>query len=78
MATPCRGGGDDYFSRMVSSIPGRSLKDLVANFESDIIAHMLGGNNGNVVQAARDLDVGKTALYDKIKRYDISAKNLKK
>lgn len=62
----------------MSSIPGRSLKDLVANFESDIIAHMLGGNNGNVVQAARDLDVGKTALYDKIKRYDISAKNLKK
>lgn len=73
-----QGEADNYFSRIVSSIPGRSLKDLVAKFESDIISHMLEGNNGNVVQAARDLDVGKTALYDKIKRYDISAKNLKK
>jgi len=68
---------DNYFGRMMSSIPGKSLKDLVAQFESDVIAYMLEGNNGNVVQAARDLDVGKTALYDKIKRYDISAKNLK-
>lgn len=73
-----RGGADNYFSRMVSSVPGRSLKDLVARFECDIITHMLEGSSGNVVQAARDLDVGKTALYDKIKRYDISAKNLKK
>lgn len=72
------GRTDNYFSRMVSSIPGKSLKDLVARFESDIIAYMLSGNNGNVVQAARDLDVGKTALYDKIKRYDLSAKDLKK
>lgn len=71
-------GTDTYFNQIISSIPESSLKDLVARFENDVIAHMLAENNGNVVQAARDLDIGKTALYDKMKRYNISAKELKK
>ncbi len=45
-----------------------------AEFESDIISYVLSENEGNVLQAARMLDVGKTALYDKMKRYAISAK----
>jgi len=72
------GGNDSYFNQIIRSIPGNSLKDLVARFENDVIAHMLAVSNGNVVQAARDLDIGKTALYDKMKRYNILAKDLKK
>ena len=72
------GGRDSYFSKILRAIPGSSLKDLVAQFENDVIAHLLEENNGNVVQVSRDLDVGKTALYDKMKRLKISAKELKR
>lgn len=71
-------GQDNYFGQIIRTLPGSSLKDLVARFEYDVISHILDANNGNVVQAARDLDVGKTALYDKMKRHKIFVKDLKK
>ncbi|MDD5759835.1 MAG: sigma 54-interacting transcriptional regulator [Desulfobulbaceae bacterium] len=70
--------GNSYFKDVLHLIPGSSLKDLVIRFENDVISHMLAANNGNVVQVSRDLDIGKTALYDKMKRLKISAKQLKK
>ena len=69
-------GNDTYFNQI--TIANSSLKDMVAKFENDVIAYMLVENNGNVVQTAKDLDIGKTALYDKMKRHKISAKDLKK
>lgn len=71
-------GTDSYLTKVLRMIPGNSLKDLVAQFENDVIGHMLDANNGNVGQVAKDLDVGKTALYDKMKRLKISAKEVKK
>ena len=71
-------GKDSYFKMILRAIPGSSLKDLVGQFENDVISHMLEENKGNVVQVSRDLDIGKTALYDKMKRLKISAKGLKK
>jgi transcriptional regulator with PAS, ATPase and Fis domain len=67
-----------YLNKILRAIPGSSLKDLVAQFENDVIAHLLEDNNGNVVQVSRDLDIGKTALYDKMKRLKLSSKELKK
>lgn len=67
-----------YFNKILRAIPKNSLKDLVAQFENDLIAHLLEENNGNVKQLSRDLGIGKTALYDKMKRLKISAKELKK
>ncbi len=54
------------------------LKGILAEFETDVIQQALRKNKGNVSQAASDLDIGKTALYDKMKRYNISAKEIKR
>lgn len=68
---------DNYFAKMTDKLSHGTLKNVLSEFESDIISHALYESNGNVLQAARMLDVGKTALYDKIKRYDITAKVVK-
>ena len=75
--SPERSKQDDYFSKMTGKLTQGTLKKVLSEFESDMISHALSENKGNVLQAARMLDVGKTALYDKIKRYEISAKNIK-
>ena len=58
-------------------IDGRTLKDMVSDFEKDIIVHALEKNHGNVPQTVKQLDIGKTAFYDKMKRHNISPKSLK-
>ncbi len=54
------------------------LKGILAEFEEDVIKQALRKHKGNVSKAAAELKVGKTALYDKMKRYGISAKAIKK
>ncbi len=61
----------------LQKLDGRTLKDMVANIEKDIIVYALDKNRGNVVQTVQQLDIGKTAFYDKMKRYEISPKNHK-
>ncbi|MFH0785384.1 MAG: sigma-54 dependent transcriptional regulator [Pseudomonadota bacterium] len=58
-------------------IDGRALKDMVSDFEKDIILFALEKNRGNVPQTVKQLDIGKTAFYDKMKRYSILPKMLK-
>lgn len=58
-------------------LAGRSMKNMLAELEREIISNSLEKNKGNVAQAADELKVGKTAFYDKLKRYGISAKGLK-
>lgn len=55
-----------------------SLKIILAEFEGEIITQALRKFHGNVSIAADKLQIGKTALYDKMKRYNISAKVIKK
>jgi Nif-specific regulatory protein len=50
---------------------------MIADIEKDIITFTLEKNRGNVAQTVEDLDIGKTAFYDKMKRYQISPKNHK-
>jgi len=50
------------------------LKDILQEVEREVIAAALRRNNGNVAKAAKILKVGKTALYDKLKRLEISPK----
>jgi len=64
---------DNYLQRL----DGRSLKAMIADVEKDIIVLALGKNHGNVAQTAQQLDIGKTAFYEKMKRYQISAKDHK-
>ena len=64
---------ENYLERL----DGYTLKDMVASIEKDIIVFALEKNNGNVAQTVQQLDIGKTAFYDKMKRYQISAKDHK-
>lgn len=61
----------------LNHLDSRSLKDVVAEVEKDIIILCLEKNHGNVAETVKQLDIGKTALYDKMKRYNISPKSLK-
>ena len=67
----------------ISTIPflqrldGLPLKRMIAELEREIINYSLEKNKGNVTQTANELQIGKTAFYDKIKRYDIIPKDLK-
>ncbi len=65
------------FPHLLNKYNGSSLKDIVADFERDLIVHALEKNQGNVATAARSLRVGKTAFYDKMKRYNVSPKDHK-
>lgn len=58
-------------------LKGKPLKDILADLEKKILTSTLTNHHGNVNDAARELVVGKTALYDKMKRYGISAKTFK-
>ncbi len=61
----------------ISSSLNKTLKDIMSALERDLLIHILHKNKGNVVEAAKQLAVGKTAFYDKLKRYGLSPKSLK-
>ena len=52
----------------------KSLKDMTADFEKEVISECLKKNDANVLQTADELKVGKTALYSKMKRYSLNPK----
>ena len=58
----------------LGSIP---LKSIVAEFEAAIINRALFKYQGNVATASERLQIGKTALYEKMKQHKISAKQIK-
>ena len=76
-ANPCSNNVNNYLNTVYDRIGQDPLKEILAEFERDIIVNCLKKNVGNVQRAASDLKVGKTGLYDKMKRYNLSAKFLK-
>ena len=60
-----------------SKIGLQPLKGIMAEFEGLLIRQALEKCTGSVSRAAQELQIGKTALYDKLKRYNISAKAIK-
>lgn len=77
-SSPTTNANESYQAKLFDKLSKKSLKDLLAEVEGDIIRESLLKNNGNVQQTADTMKIGKTALYDKMKRYKISAKGLKK
>ena len=61
----------------LQQLDGRPLKAMVAEVEKDFIIHALEKNHGNVAKTVKQLEIGKTAFYDKMKRYNISPKDHK-
>jgi Nif-specific regulatory protein len=67
----------DAQTAYLQRLEGMSLKGMIAEIEREIILHWLEKYRGNVALTASDLQLGKTAFYDKMKRYDIVPKELK-
>lgn len=61
-------------SSAVQQFNGAPLKQILSEIEKEVITQKLQILNGQVVEAAKHLKIGKTALYDKMKRYEISTK----
>ena len=62
---------------LIERFPDMSLRDMLAEVEKEIIVDSLAKHSGNVAVTAQRLSVGKTAFYDKLKRYNISPKDHK-
>ncbi|MEE4243536.1 MAG: sigma-54 dependent transcriptional regulator [Desulfopila sp.] len=60
-------------TRQFSNTP---LKNILSEVEKEIITETLKRHHGNVAKASKELKVGKTAFYDKLKRFDISPKEI--
>ncbi len=71
-AAPQAGGTD-----LAKDYNGQPLKEILAVVEKKVIIASLKKHHGNVGTVSTELNVGKTALYDKMKRYDIVARNFK-
>jgi len=69
---------DNVPAAVKSKIGTLPLKGMIAEYEAEVLHQALSMYDGNVTQVAADLKIGKTALYDKMKRYGISAKQIKK
>lgn len=59
-------------SQFLQELDGKPLKEIRTELERLIILHQLEKHKGKVQDVAKDLRVGKTVLYEKIKRYGIT------
>jgi transcriptional regulator with PAS, ATPase and Fis domain len=55
----------------VADMPIQSLKETLAQVEKQAILHALSMTDGNKLEAARLLEIGKTKFYEKCKIYSI-------
>ena len=65
---------EQTLGQVVKQFNGAPLKHIVSEIEREAILQKLKINNGNVAKAAKTLKICKAALYEKMKRYDITAK----
>ncbi len=71
------GNGKEPQVNYLEQMDGQALKTMISDFEKDVIVFALEKHRGNVAQTVKQLDIGKTAFYDKMKRYNISPKDYK-
>jgi transcriptional regulator with PAS, ATPase and Fis domain len=64
-------------STLVRQFNGSPLKDIVAKIEKEAITQKLKFCSGNVLDTAKCLKISKAALYEKMKKYEISAKEMR-
>ncbi len=70
-------GAENIAQFLTNNLDG-SLKEIMASFEKEVLTCVLRNEKCNVPQTAQKLGLGKTALYDKMKRHGISPKVLKR
>lgn len=66
---------DKSQKNFLENLDGKSLKAIMAEVEKEVIEVSLKNNRGKVAQTVDQLNIGKTAFYDKMKRYNINAKD---
>jgi DNA-binding NtrC family response regulator len=49
-------------------------KKTLRQYTCDIIQHFLKGNNGDVLQTAKELDIGKSTIYKMIQNGEVKEK----
>ncbi len=62
---------------IVSKFDGKPLKHIIDHVEKEIIEYNLKNHRGNVANTADSLDICKAALYEKMKRHSIVAKDFR-
>lgn len=62
---------------LIEQLDDAPLKKIVAEIEKEVLRIKLKRFQGSVAQAAEQLMISKTALYDKLKRYDLNPKDLR-
>lgn len=66
---------DQNLDTLISKFNGASLKSIMEQVEEKVIAQKLVKHRGNVAKTAKELEICKAALYEKMKRHDLSAKD---
>ncbi len=72
--TPLQNEEKNQSFSVSSQHEGAPLKTILAEVEKEIISANLKKHHGNVADSAKELQVGKTAFYDKLKRFGLSTK----
>jgi transcriptional regulator with PAS, ATPase and Fis domain len=68
---------DANASSFLEQFNGAPLKGIVSAVEREVITNKLEAYQGSVSEAARDMEICVASLYDKMRRYEISAKKLR-
>jgi len=63
---------------LVGRLGNEPLKTIMADFERDLLVRALDKYDGDVAITAAKLSLGKTALYDKMRRYNITGKTVRR
>lgn len=67
---------EDLTFSQISNKPFFAMSDkTLKEYNNEIISYFLDKNDGNVLQTAKKLDIGKSTIYNLIKEGEISVKN---
>ena len=64
-------------SSFLEQFNGAPLKSVVSAIEREIITNKLKAHQGSVSEAATEMEISVASLYEKMRRYEISAKKIR-
>jgi transcriptional regulator of acetoin/glycerol metabolism len=62
----------DFMAEVAGDEAGASAAFRLSESEADLIRRAIAATHGNLTRAARELDIAKSTLYQKIKQYDLA------
>jgi len=58
-------------TREITPSDGKSLRELVSQYEKNLILETLDKNDGNISQTARDLEIDRSNLHRKLRQWEL-------